>query len=56
VFEDLVYYEKTLKETFINPVGFFDNLSHVVMLANNIKEIASFNKDFDIFEDIKRIY
>ncbi|KZX11775.1 type II toxin-antitoxin system VapC family toxin [Methanobrevibacter curvatus] len=56
VFEDVIYYEKALKETFINPVGFFDNLSHVVMLANSIKEIASFDKDFDIFEDIKRIY
>jgi len=55
IFEDVIYYEKALKETFINPVGFFDNLSHIVMLANGIKKIASFDLDFDLFTDIKRI-
>jgi len=55
VFEDVIYYEKALEETFVNPIGFFDNLSHVVMLANNIKQVASFDLDFDIFTDIERI-
>jgi predicted nucleic acid-binding protein len=55
VFEDVIYYEKALEDTFINPVGFFDNLSRVVMLNNGIEKIASFDLDFDIFNDIKRI-
>jgi len=55
VFEDVIYYEQALKETFINPVGFFDNLSRVVMLANNIEQIASFDLNFDVFTDIERI-
>jgi len=55
IFEDLIYYEQALEDTFINPVGFFDNLSHRVMLNNDIKMIASFDLDFDIFTDIKRI-
>jgi len=55
VFEDVIYYEQALEETFVNPIGFFDNLSRVVMLANDIKQIASFDLDFDIFTDIERI-
>lgn len=55
IFEDVIYYEQALKDTFINPIGFFDNLSHRVMLNNNIKQIASFDLDFDIFKDIERI-
>ena len=53
VFEDIIYYEKALEETFINPIGFFDNLSRIVLLANGIKKIAIF--DFDLFTDIERI-
>jgi predicted nucleic acid-binding protein len=55
VFEDVIYYEKALKETFTNSVGFFDNLSHVVMLNNGIEKIASFDFDFYLFKDIERI-
>ena len=56
VYEDVIYYEQALKDTLINNVGFFDNLSHVVMKNNDIKQIASFDLDFDIFEDIKRMH
>ena len=55
VFEDVIYYEQALKDTFINPVGFFDNLSHIVMVANDIERIASFDLDFDVFNDIERL-
>jgi len=56
VFEDIIYYKQALKDTFINPVGFFDNLSHIVMTNNDIEQIVSFDPDFDIFKDIKRIH
>jgi len=56
VFEDIIYYKQALENTFINPIGFFDNLSHVVMINNDIEQIISFDPDFDIFEDIKRIH
>jgi predicted nucleic acid-binding protein len=56
VYEDIIYYEKALEDTLINSIGFSDNLSHIVMQNNNIKQIASFDKDFDIFEDIVRIH
>jgi predicted nucleic acid-binding protein len=55
VYEDVIYYDKALKDTLINNVGFFDNLSHIVMINNDIEEIASFDLDFDMFTDIKRI-
>jgi len=55
IFEDVIYYEQALKDTFINPVGFFDNLSHIVMVANDIERIASFDLDFDVFNDIERL-
>jgi hypothetical protein len=55
VFEDIIYYEKALEETFINPIVFFDDLSRIVLLANGIKKIAIFDFDFDIFADIERI-
>jgi predicted nucleic acid-binding protein len=56
VFEDSIYYEQALNYTLNkNKIGFFDNLSYCVMKNNNIKKIASFDKDFDIFQDIKRI-
>lgn len=55
VFEDVLYYEKALDYTLNkNNIGFFDNLSYIVMQNNNIKTIASFDSDFDIFTDIKR--
>ena len=36
-------------------VGVNDCLAHVLMLANGITEIYSFDKDFDKFSDIKRL-
>ncbi|MGL4669118.1 MAG: PIN domain-containing protein [Methanobacteriaceae archaeon] len=56
VYEDRIYYSNALEDTLINNVGFFDNLSHILMINNEINEIASFDYDFDIFDDIKRIY
>ena len=56
VYEDKIYYEKALDYTLVNNIGFFDNLSYVVMKNNDIKTIASFDSDFDIFDDIKRIH
>jgi predicted nucleic acid-binding protein len=56
VFEDIPCYEQALSNTFINNIGFFDNLTYVVMTKLNIEEIASFDPDFDIFKDIKRIH
>ena len=56
VLKDIEYYEQALEDTFINPIGFFDNLSHIVMINNDITLIASFDPDFDIFNDIERIY
>jgi len=56
VFEDVIYYKQALENTFINPIDFFDNLSHAVMINNDIEKIVSFDPDFDIFEDIKRIH
>lgn len=55
IFEDIIYYEKALEETFTNPIGFFDNLSHIMMITNGINKIASFDLNFDIFTDIERI-
>jgi len=52
VFEDVIYYKEALKYTFINKIGFFDNLSYVVMKNNDINEIVSFDKDFYQLEDI----
>jgi len=57
VFEDILYYDIALDYTLNkNKIGFFDNLSYIVMKNNNIKTIASFDSDFDIFKDIERIY
>ncbi|MDR3291241.1 MAG: PIN domain-containing protein [Methanobrevibacter sp.] len=56
VFEDELYYPEALKDCLNNnKIGFFDNLSHIVMMNSDIKEIASFDEDFDIFNDIERI-
>ena len=56
VLEDIYLYEKALDYTLNkNNIGFFDNLSYMVMKDNNIKTIASFDEDFDTFKDIKRI-
>lgn len=57
VFEDILYYEQALDNTLNkNSIGFFDNLSYMVMKNNDIKTIASFDSDFDIYKNIKRIH
>ena len=57
VLDDKEYYTDSLNYTLNkNNIGFFDNLSYIVMKNNDIKAIASFDPDFDIFKDIKRIY
>ena len=49
-------YDKALDYTLNkNKIGFFDNLSYLVMMENNIKTIASFDEDFDTLTDIKRM-
>lgn len=56
VYEDVIYYEQALKNTLINNVGFFDNLIYSIMDNNDIKKIASFDTDFDTFNNIERIH
>jgi len=57
VLEDKIYYNDSLNYTLHkNSIGFFDNLTYVVMKNNEIKSIASFDPDFDIFKDIERIF
>jgi predicted nucleic acid-binding protein len=57
VFDDKDYYNQALDYTLHkNNIGFFDNLTYIFMVDTGIKEIASFDEDFDIFGDIKRIY
>ena len=55
VLEDIIHYNEALKYTFINKIGFFDNLSYVVMKNNDINEIVSFDKDFYLINDIEVI-
>ncbi|KZX10137.1 type II toxin-antitoxin system VapC family toxin [Methanobrevibacter curvatus] len=56
VLEDVLYYEQALDYALNkNTIGFFDNLSYIVMQNNDIEQIASFDEDFDIFNKIKRI-
>jgi predicted nucleic acid-binding protein len=56
VLDDKEYYADSLNYTLNNNIGWFDNLSYVVTKNNDIKEIVSFDEDFDIFKDMKRIY
>jgi len=56
ILEDIIFYKLALDYTLNkNNIGFFDNLSYIVMKNNNIKTIASFDPDFDIFKDIERM-
>jgi len=55
VLEDIIHYKEALKYTFINKIGFFDNLSNVVMKNNDINGIASFDKNFYLINDINLI-
>lgn len=56
VLDDSHYHTKALVDSLNNELGFFDNLHHVLMIENDILEIASFDSDFDCFDDIKRVY
>jgi len=56
IIDDTVYYEKTFIASLTNKIGFFDNLYYILMKDLEINEIISFDPDFDIFKDIKRIY
>ncbi|KZX17015.1 hypothetical protein MBCUT_04180 [Methanobrevibacter cuticularis] len=55
IYKDMSYYEKALEYTLTNNISFFDNLSYIVMKNNDIEQIASFDNDFHIFEDIEII-
>lgn len=52
VIDDTTYYEKTFKYSLRNEIGFFDNLYYLLMKDLNIDNIVTFDKDFNIFEDI----
>ena len=55
VIDDTAYIEKSFKACLVNDVGFFDNVYHILMNDLGIKDIISFDDDFDIFDDIRRI-
>ncbi|MDR2623786.1 MAG: PIN domain-containing protein [Methanobrevibacter sp.] len=56
ILDDTSYYEKSFQKSLTNEIGFFDNLYYIIMKDLKIKEIISFDRDFDIFEDIKRLH
>jgi predicted nucleic acid-binding protein len=56
ILEDIIFHDNALRLTFNNPIGFFDNLSYIVMKNNNIRKIASFDEDFDKLKGILRIH
>ncbi|MGL6298733.1 MAG: type II toxin-antitoxin system VapC family toxin [Methanobacteriaceae archaeon] len=56
VLDDTPYHNKALENCLNNQVGFFDNLHYIHMQNKGINKIASFDKDFDIFDDITRIH
>lgn len=56
ILDDSQYHDKAIRSCLNNEIGFFDNLHHITMVENGIKEMASFDDDFDTFKDIKRIY
>ncbi|MDR0912984.1 MAG: PIN domain-containing protein [Methanobrevibacter sp.] len=53
VLDDTSYYEQAFQKSLTNKIGFFDNLYYILMKDLKIKEIISFDHNFDIFEDIK---
>ena len=55
ILEDEQLNNKAVEACLNNELSFFDNLHHLTMVENGIKEIASFDPAFDIFDDIKRI-
>ena len=56
ILDDSQYHNQAIENCLNNETGFFDNLHHITMAENGIKEIASFDNHFDTFKDIKRIY
>jgi len=56
VFEDVSYYKGALDYTLNkNNTCLFNNFSYIVIFNNNIKYIASWVNDFELFKYIKRI-
>jgi len=56
VLDDKEYYNTALNYTLHeNNIGFFDNLSYILMKNNDINTIATFDEDFNIFKDIEVI-
>ena len=47
---------KALKTAEEEKIGLSDAIAYIIMLENNIKEIYSFDKDFDKLKEIKRIH
>lgn len=56
ILDDSEYHDKAIESCLNNEIGFFDNLHHITMVENGIKEMASFEDDFNTFDDIKRLY
>lgn len=56
VYDESIYYDIAVENCLNNDVGFFDNLTHVFMTNEGIKEIASFDSDFDKLNGITRIH
>jgi predicted nucleic acid-binding protein len=48
VLNDTIFYKETLEHTFINTIGFFENLTYRIMINTGIGEIVSFDEDFNI--------
>ena len=47
---------KALKTAEEEKIGLSDAIAYIIMLENNIKEIYSFDNDFDKLKEIKRIH
>jgi predicted nucleic acid-binding protein len=56
ILDESPYQIEALSACLNNKVGYYDNLHHLTMTNNGIKEIASFDPDFDAFDDIERIH
>jgi len=55
ILDDAPYHFQAISACLKNKLGFFDNLHHITMKENGIKEIATFDEGFNIFKDITKI-
>ncbi|MDR2544902.1 MAG: PIN domain-containing protein [Methanobrevibacter sp.] len=55
IIDDTEYYEESFKSCLDNKTGFFDNLYYILMKDLGIKNIITFDPDFNIFNDINKI-